>query len=95
MPAPAPAERPEDFCEEFGADESLVGVAVEEPGTAEPPDAVETAPDAPVVVTLDDPVVVVGEVVDDASLRNVRPMSITVANFMHLLLPWGSRMRHR
>lgn len=65
MPAPAPAERPEDFCEEFTADESPVGVAVEEPGTAEPPDAVETAPD--VVVAFDDPVVVVGEDVEDAS----------------------------
>lgn len=71
MPAPAPAERPEDsedFCEEFDADESLVGVAVEEPGTAEPPDEVETAPDVPVAVDFDDLVVVVGEDVEDASL---------------------------
>lgn len=69
IPAPAPAERPEEFCEEFAADESLVGVAAEEPGTAEPPDAVETAPDVPVVVVVafDVPVVVVGEDVEDAS----------------------------
>lgn len=68
MPAPAPAERGEDFCEEFAADELLVGVAVEEPAAAEPPDAVETALDVPVVVAFDVPVVVVGEDVEDASL---------------------------
>jgi hypothetical protein len=61
IPTPAPADRPEDDFAEFDWDDAPavdVAVAMEEPGTAEPADAVETAPDEPDVVAFEDPEVV-------------------------------------
>jgi hypothetical protein len=58
IPTPAPAERPEDDFAEFEWDDASgvdVAVTVEEPDTAAPADAVETAPEEPVDVAFEDP----------------------------------------